>query len=65
MGEKEGFLPFPEEFETICIHHTKNLTDKIKKERNQFVTPIVTSNLVKGDEVGGKQVRNFKIFHDR
>lgn len=56
MGEKEGFLPYPEDFETICIHHTKELTKRIQKEKAQFVTPIVMSNLVKGEEMGSKQV---------
>lgn len=56
MGEREGFLPYPEEFETICIHHTKELTMRIQKERSQFITPIVMSNLVKGGKIGSKQV---------
>lgn len=56
MGEKEGFLPFPEEFDTICIHHTDKLTAKIRNERQEFITPIVMSNLVKGELKDGKQV---------
>lgn len=59
MGEKEGFLPYPGEFETLCIHHTKELTKKIKNARPEFVTPIIMSNLTKREEICNKQV--FKI----
>lgn len=56
MGEKAGFLPYPEEFETICIQHYKQFA---KKHHNQLVdprTPIVMSNLIRGKDISGKQV---------
>ncbi|KAJ8933987.1 hypothetical protein NQ318_016923 [Aromia moschata] len=42
MGEKEGFLPFPRDFEMICVHHSTKVDTQ--SPCKGIVPPLVLSN---------------------
>lgn len=56
MGEKQGFLPFPDDFETLCIHHAKKVKKDSQTTRCSFIDPIILSNFIKYDAKGDTQV---------
>lgn len=56
MGESQGFLPYPDDFETLCIHHVKLVKNNIHNKRNCLTEPIILSNFVKDDSNGNSQV---------
>lgn len=57
MGEKQGFLPFPKSFDTICIH---NSIDPNQWKSKSIIPHIVPSTVFKIEDP--RQPRVMYIF---
>ncbi|KAJ8920224.1 hypothetical protein NQ315_011885 [Exocentrus adspersus] len=49
MGEELGYLPYPEGFETACVHHTRNVEELMDEK---ISVPIVNTNFYRHSEKG-------------
>lgn len=58
MGAKAGFLPYLEEYDTICVHHTKVLNKSAHIDKCLFMPPIVASNFCRAGLSEAPQVQD-------